>query len=160
MCCRLVARALAALLPSAKPVGWRAAGTRGASGQERARSADLCHSMSAEAVSDGRLRAAMSAACCLGRVEKYRPQKLSEVVGNDDAVQRLRSIATDGNMPHMILTVGSRLRADAVLSVAALFLALRLDQQTAASGSDSGGPHRARRASERRRVSWRWRAKC
>ena len=38
-------------------------------------------------------------------MEKYRPQKLSDVVGNTDAVQRLRSIAQDGNMPHMILTV-------------------------------------------------------
>ena len=37
-------------------------------------------------------------------MEKYRPQKLGEVVGNEDAVQRLRSIAQDGNMPHMILT--------------------------------------------------------
>lgn len=82
-------------------------------------------------MTDGRLPAAMSAAYCLGRVEKYRPQKLSEVVGNDDAVQRLRSIATDGNMPHMILTVGARQRADAVLSVAALLLAQQLHQQTA-----------------------------
>ena len=41
-------------------------------------------------------------------MEKYRPQKLSEVVGNEDAVQRLRSIAQDGNMPHMILTVRAR----------------------------------------------------
>ena len=38
-------------------------------------------------------------------MEKYRPQKLNEVVGNEDAVQRLRSISQDGNMPHMILTV-------------------------------------------------------
>jgi len=37
-------------------------------------------------------------------VEKYRPLKLNDVVGNEDAVQRLRSIAKDGNMPHMILT--------------------------------------------------------
>ena len=113
----------------------------------------------ADAVSDGRLLAAMSAACCLGRVEKYRPQKLSEVVGNDDAVQRLRSIATDGNMPHMILTVGSRLHAVAVLSVAALFLALRLDQHLQLRALTQAA-HRARRASERRRASWRWRAKC
>jgi DNA polymerase III delta prime subunit len=42
---------------------------------------------------------------CRCRVEKYRPQKLSDVVGNEDAVQRLRAIAKDGNMPHMILTV-------------------------------------------------------
>jgi replication factor C subunit 2/4 len=41
---------------------------------------------------------------CVCRVEKYRPQKLQDVVGNDDAVQRLRAIGKDGNMPHMILT--------------------------------------------------------
>ena len=38
-------------------------------------------------------------------MEKYRPQRLNDVVGNEDAVQRLRAIAKDGNMPHMILTV-------------------------------------------------------
>lgn len=38
-------------------------------------------------------------------VEKYRPQTLSDVVGNVDAVSRLQRIAEDGNMPHMILTV-------------------------------------------------------
>ncbi|KAJ1477420.1 P-loop containing nucleoside triphosphate hydrolase protein [Baffinella frigidus] len=37
-------------------------------------------------------------------VEKYRPQTLSDVVGNVDAVSRLQRIAEDGNMPHMILT--------------------------------------------------------
>lgn len=40
-------------------------------------------------------------------VEKYRPHMLSEVTGNEDAVMRLKSIARDGNMPHMILTVST-----------------------------------------------------
>ena len=31
--------------------------------------------------------------------------QLTDVVGNEDAVSRLRSIARDGNMPHLILTV-------------------------------------------------------
>uniref|UniRef100_A0A6U4UBH7 AAA+ ATPase domain-containing protein n=1 Tax=Hemiselmis andersenii TaxID=464988 RepID=A0A6U4UBH7_HEMAN len=37
-------------------------------------------------------------------VEKYRPMVLNDVTGNEDAVCRLKSIAQDGNMPHMILT--------------------------------------------------------
>lgn len=36
-------------------------------------------------------------------VEKYRPQTLDDVVGNAETVARLRVIAKDGNMPHMIL---------------------------------------------------------
>ncbi len=50
------------------------------------------------------------------RVEKYRPQKLSDVVGNEDAICRLRAIAKDGNMPHMILTVSFAEFADALLT--------------------------------------------
>jgi len=45
-----------------------------------------------------------SQAMALPWVEKYRPHVLADVVGNEDAVLRLKSIAADGNMPHMILT--------------------------------------------------------
>ncbi|KAJ7559227.1 hypothetical protein O6H91_04G075100 [Diphasiastrum complanatum] len=37
-------------------------------------------------------------------VEKYRPHKLSDVVGNQDAVSRLQVIARDGNMPNLIFS--------------------------------------------------------
>jgi replication factor C subunit 2/4 len=37
-------------------------------------------------------------------VEKYRPQNLDDIVGNDEAVSRLRIIAQEGNMPHLILS--------------------------------------------------------
>lgn len=38
-------------------------------------------------------------------VEKYRPNKISDIVGNEDAVSRLQVIARDGNMPNLILSV-------------------------------------------------------
>ncbi|PKU81605.1 replication factor C subunit 2-like [Dendrobium catenatum] len=37
-------------------------------------------------------------------VEKYRPTKVADVVGNTDAVSRLQVIARDGNMPNIILS--------------------------------------------------------
>ncbi|KAG7191949.1 replication factor C subunit 4 [Scheffersomyces spartinae] len=37
-------------------------------------------------------------------VEKYRPHKLDDVVGNEDTVERLKLIAKDGNIPHMIIS--------------------------------------------------------
>eukprot|EP01018_Ginkgo_biloba_P012608 Gb_10901 [translate_table: standard] len=36
-------------------------------------------------------------------VEKYRPAKVEDIVGNQDAVSRLQVIARDGNMPNLIL---------------------------------------------------------
>lgn len=38
-------------------------------------------------------------------VEKYRPSKVVDIVGNEDAVSRLQVIARDGNMPNLILAV-------------------------------------------------------
>lgn len=38
-------------------------------------------------------------------VEKYRPTKVCDIVGNLDAVARLGIIARDGNMPNLILAV-------------------------------------------------------
>ncbi|CAN6249774.1 unnamed protein product [Urochloa humidicola] len=37
-------------------------------------------------------------------VEKYRPTRVADVVGNSDAVARLEVIARDGNMPNLILS--------------------------------------------------------
>eukprot|EP00906_Rhabdomonas_costata_P036261 RCo050911 len=37
-------------------------------------------------------------------VEKYRPVRMQDVVGNEEAVSRLRVIARDGNLPNVILS--------------------------------------------------------
>lgn len=38
-------------------------------------------------------------------VEKYRPKLLDDIVGNGDTIERLKVIARDGNMPHIIISV-------------------------------------------------------
>ena len=38
------------------------------------------------------------------RVEKYRPLFLDDVVGNTETIERLKIIAKDGNMPHVIIS--------------------------------------------------------
>jgi replication factor C subunit 2/4 len=37
------------------------------------------------------------------QLEKYRPSKVADIVGNDDAVSRLQIISEQGNMPNLIL---------------------------------------------------------
>lgn len=37
-------------------------------------------------------------------VEKYRPHVLDDIVGNEETVERLKMIAKDGNMPHLIIS--------------------------------------------------------
>lgn len=37
-------------------------------------------------------------------IEKYRPQQLSDVVGNEEIIAQLRIIGKQGNLPNMILT--------------------------------------------------------
>ena len=39
------------------------------------------------------------------RVEKYRPKVLDDVVGNEETIERLKVIATEGNCPHIIISV-------------------------------------------------------
>lgn len=41
------------------------------------------------------------------RVEKYRPNVLDDVVGNTDTIDRLKVIARDGNVPHLIISVSA-----------------------------------------------------
>ena len=41
----------------------------------------------------------------LSRVEKYRPQVLDDIVGNQETIDRLKVIAKDGNCPHVVISV-------------------------------------------------------
>ena len=38
-------------------------------------------------------------------LEKYRPQTLEEVQGNEESINTLKTIAAEGNIPNMILVV-------------------------------------------------------
>ena len=44
------------------------------------------------------------------RVEKYRPMDLDDIVGNVETIERLKVIARDGNMPHIIISVPAFLK--------------------------------------------------
>ncbi|OLY80846.1 Replication factor C subunit 4, partial [Smittium mucronatum] len=37
-------------------------------------------------------------------VEKYRPTRISEIVGNEETLARLHAISSSGNMPNLILS--------------------------------------------------------
>ena len=52
----------------------------------------------------GALLLAFCSATDLCRVEKYRPVFLDDIVGNTETIERLKIIAKDGNMPHVIIS--------------------------------------------------------
>jgi len=39
------------------------------------------------------------------RVEKYRPRRLVDVVGNTATIERLQAIEANGNCPHLLVSV-------------------------------------------------------
>ncbi|KAJ3192410.1 replication factor C subunit 4 [Irineochytrium annulatum] len=49
-------------------------------------------------------RAALIENFWAGRVEKYRPHVLKDIVGNEETVLRLKRIALEGNMPNIIIS--------------------------------------------------------
>jgi replication factor C subunit 2/4 len=40
-------------------------------------------------------------------VEKYRPVKIDDIVGNQETVSRLKVIAEKGNLPNIIISVSN-----------------------------------------------------
>jgi hypothetical protein len=56
------------------------------------------------------------------RVEKFRPLLLDDIVGNSDTVERLKVIAEDGNVPHIIISVRDYFLAFVVPSLSAAIL--------------------------------------
>ena len=48
-------------------------------------------------------------------VEKYRPIKLDDIVGNEETVERLKLIANDGNMNNIIIAVRDIVQLGCVL---------------------------------------------
>lgn len=68
-------------------VGWLALATRRRPGYKGLRWNSACRSVAET------------------RVEKYRPQLLEDIVGNSETVERLKVIAEDGNVPHIIISV-------------------------------------------------------
>ena len=45
----------------------------------------------------------------LCRIEKYRPQLLKDIVGNEEIVSRLQVICKTGNIPNLLLSVNRAL---------------------------------------------------
>lgn len=77
------------------------------------------------------------------QVEKYRPTRIRDIVGNVDAVSRLQVIAEEGNMPNIILAVRGqsvlrccRLRGCSLLRLASLsFGNVRVQSAAAAAAA-------------------------
>lgn len=44
------------------------------------------------------------------RIEKYRPQRFDEIVGNEETVSRLSVFATHGNAPNIIISVNCEIQ--------------------------------------------------
>ena len=56
-----------------------------------------------ENVKENNAASAPSAGYQVPWIEKYRPQKLIDVVGNEETLVRLQAIARGGNLPNLIL---------------------------------------------------------
>jgi len=62
------------------------------------------HLSKAPSASSLRLQCTIAPLTHIHRVEKYRPVYLDDIVGNTETIERLKIIAKDGNMPHVIIS--------------------------------------------------------
>lgn len=92
----------------------------------------------------------------VARVEKYRPIFLDDVVGNTETIERLKIIAKEGNMPHVIISgmpgIG---KTTSVLCLARQLLGESYKEAVLElNASDERGPTFHTRISKGRELTW------
>lgn len=57
-------------------------------------------------------------------VEKYRPDRLADIVGNEATIQRLQVFARTGNVPNIVISVSCGLMQKYLLTMSRLYLTI------------------------------------
>ena len=77
------------------------------------------------------------------RIEKFRPVLLKDIVGNEETVESLQIIANEGNLPNIIISVGTRgsMGGDANCAHLLTCLSSSLSSSCCCGSLLRGGPH-------------------